>query len=105
MEPTTILAVIKVCVTAIDGAIKIKEGFFGNKNTDSLKLHEKKLDEFSTKIEENRDILKKQNEIIIELGNALKVTAETARRTRITAIAATVVSAVSIIVAICALLR
>lgn len=97
MDPMTIMLAVDAAKTAIDGAIQLKEKFFTKNgarsesenisqsatNFDALQsqlvLHKEQINVLSGQLDECRAILEKQNEIIIELSNALKVTAETTK--------------------------
>lgn len=97
MDPMAIVYAISAAKEAIDGAIQLKEKFFTKGGPQSehetelaslpniealqsqLIQHEEHLAELKHQLDQCRSILEKQNEIIIELSNALKITAETTK--------------------------
>ncbi|KQT33278.1 hypothetical protein [Methylophilus sp. Leaf414] len=124
MDPTTILSAINAAKVAIDTAVKVKDNFFGptassksssttaakaSATVDALQseieLHKKRFDELAAFVEENRTIVQEQNEIIIGLSNALKVTAETVQRQRVITFVMALISTVAILVSVYALVH
>ena len=119
MDPSSIITAISAAKSAIDAAVKVKENFFNSKNSakyantalpdagfslellqGEIDLHKKSLSDVMVQVEENRTILEKQNEIIIGLSNALKVTAETAKTLKTISIAACITSVLAIAIAL-----
>lgn len=124
MNPTAILTAINTAKVAIDTALKVKDSLFGTnalsksdstisaKTSDTIdalqveiELQNKRIDELATFVDKNRIIIQEQNEIIIGLSNALKVTAESVQRQRIITLAAALVSSVAILISVYVLTR
>lgn len=124
MNPTAILTAINTAKVAIDTALKVKDSLFGTnalsksdstisaKTSDTIdalqveiELQNKRIDELATFVDKNRIIIQEQNEIIIGLSNALKVTAESVQRQRIIMLAAALVSSVAILISVYVLTR
>ena len=124
MDPLTIFSAIQAADLAIDAAAKVKNHFFSSKSadkTDAVKkaeisvtletlqaevnLQKKQLAEVTAEVAENRTIIQEQNEIIIGLSNALKITAETAQKLRVFTFIFASLSVVAIFVALYALFR
>lgn len=116
MDPSTIHDAIKLAELAVDAAAKVKNHFFSSSsdsktsssqemntsatlvtlqtNVNLLKIQ---FDEVANEVADNKKIIQEQNEIIIGLSNALKVTAENAKRLRMIGFAALALSVVSIL--------
>lgn len=124
MNPTAILTAINTAKVAIDTALKVKDSLFGTnalsksdssisaKTSDTIdalqveiELQNKRIDELATFVDKNRIIIQEQNEIIIGLSNALKVTAESVQRQRTIMLAAALVSSVAILISVYVLTR
>ena len=124
MDPLTIIGAIQAADLAIDAAAKVKNHFFSSKAADKtgaakkeeisvsletlqadVNLQKKQLAEITAEVAENRTIIQEQNEIIIGLSNALKVTAETAQKLKVFTFIFASLSVVAIFVALYALFR
>ena len=124
MDPTTIFGAIRAADLAIDAAAKVKNHFFSSNgsnkanaakgvkasaNLETLQaevdLQKKQLAEVTAEVADNRAIIQEQNEIIIGLSNALKVTAETTQKLRVFIFVAVAISVVAISVALYVLFR
>lgn len=124
MNPITILTAISAAKSAIDAAIKVKENFFDIKrDTQSvvaatgrsdasievlraeISLQNERLSDLTAQVEENRIIIEKQNTIIIEVSNAVKVTAETVKTVKTMAVTASIIALIAIAVSIYAISR
>lgn len=124
MSPLTIIGAIQAADLAIDAAAKVKNHFFSSKSgnkTDAttkseisvtletlqaaVSLQKKQLAEMAAEVADNRAIIQEQNEIIIGLSNALKVTAEEAKKLRVFTFIFSALSVVAIFVTLYALFR
>lgn len=124
MGPLTIFGAIQAADLAVDAAIKVKNHFFSSKSAGKteavnkaeisvtietlqaeVNIQKQKLAEVTAEVADNRAIIQEQNEIIIELSNALKVTAETAQKLRIFTLIFASLSIVAIFVAGYGLIR
>ncbi|HEY3301385.1 MAG TPA: hypothetical protein VGJ90_11480 [Methylophilaceae bacterium] len=124
MGPLTIFGAIQAADLAVDAAIKVKNHFFSSKSADKtetvnkaeisvtietlqaeVNIQKQKLAEVTAEVADNRAIIQEQNEIIIELSNALKVTAETAQKLRVFTFIFALLSVVAIFVAGYVLIR
>ena len=124
MDPTAILSAINAAKVAIDAAVKVKDNFFGSTSASKASstaaartsttvealqtefdVQKKRLTEVAAEVSENRTIIQEQNEIIIGLSNALKVTAETVQRQRAITLVLAAVSSASVLLSLYALFR
>lgn len=124
MGPLTIFGAIQAADLAVDAAVKVKNHFFSSKGADKteaaqkaeisvtietlqaeVNLQKQQLAEVTAEVADNRAIIQEQNEIIIELSNALKVTAETVQKLRVFTFIFASLSLVAIFVAAYALIR
>lgn len=123
MDASTILQAINAAKVAIDTAVKVKNNFFDHTSTSNtsspaaststtvetlqteIDTQKRRLIEVTTEVSENRTIIQEQNEIIIGLSNALKITAESVHRQRIINLTLAVVSLLSVLLSLYALFR
>lgn len=124
MSPLTIIGAIQAADFAIDAAVKVKNHFFSPKRDEradvaikseisvtletlqtEVNLQKRQLAEMADEVADNRTIIQEQNEIIIELSSALKVTAEAAKRLRVFMFIFAAFSLIAISVALYALFR
>ncbi len=124
MGPLTIFGAIQAADLAVDAAVKVKNHFFSSKSADKteaaqkaeisvtietlqaeVNLQKQQLAEVTAEVADNRAIIQEQNEIIIELSNALKVTAETVQKLRVFTFIFVLLSLVAIFVAAYALIH
>lgn len=124
MSPLTIIGAIQAADFAIDAAVKVKNHFFSSKRGDvadvaikseisvtletlqaEVNYQKRQLVEMATEVAANREIIQEQNEIIIELSSALKVTAEAAKKLRVFTFIFAILCLIAISVASYALFR